>query len=236
MILRDQRIYLDGLELTSHTNSVAIDQSVDVKDVTPFGAISRRKAPGLKSTGVGIQGFYDANVDEKAQKVFSSSNAAMVITAQGANTGDIAYFSKINTAQFSTNAAVGEVYEMNLSGETNENLIRGVIAFYGENITESTISPTINFGTVPTGKQISVCVQLFGNQAPEDSLQVFVESDATNSFIGDEVVEIDMMPLTGVSGAIERSQTPVINEFVRVRLDPVGASPSMKAVVTIGLI
>ena len=237
MILKDQRVYVDGVELTSHVNSVAIDQGVEVQDKTPFGSNSRIKTPGLQTVALGLQGFYDAvAADKPLTDGFAKADVPVVVTSDTPAHGGLAHFFNAVQAAYSTSGATGEVFETSLSAEGNGALARGQIAFFDEALTASDAGAALNLGTVGAGQRLFACVQLFGNDDPADSVQVTINGDSADDFTGSETTHITFTDTGALSGQLLTADGPITDTWFRAAVDLTGASPSVKVLVTLAIV
>lgn len=235
MLLRDQKLYLDGLELASHANSVAIDQSVEVVEQTTFGNKSRVKAPGLKDVAVGVQGYFDATLDAAINNKINVADAPFMAANNNVH-GEVAYFFKVNTGQYTTDGAVGDALSISLSAEGTGDLVRGFVALADATLDATAAGQALNLGAVPEGKKLVACVQVIGVADPADTVQVVIEGDAADDFSGDETQHITFDALSANGAQFVELQGPLTDTWFRALADVAGVSPSFNVIVTIGIV
>lgn len=236
MILKDQKVYIGGVEMTSDTNNIALEHTLETKDRTTFGHNSRVKVPGLKDIALGLNGFFSSEDDAAKEEQRTLENAPVVITKNGHAVGDEVYFFLAAQASYGFSGAVGEFLETNLSAVGTGDLANGVIAQHDEALVASASGAAQNLGPVAAGKKLVACVQVLAVADPADTVQVNIESDSADDFSGAETTRIAFPVKNEVGAQIIEVEGPIADTWYRADTIIAGAAPSADVLVTIAIV
>lgn len=235
-ILTDQEIFFDGYEITSITNSVALEYGAETRDVTAYGDDTRTMTGGLKTCSMQAQGYMD---DAATSGIFFSkvgaSGLVFSVAAEDAAEGDAGYFTRLLGANFNPGAAVGDVYAFNISGSGDEALVRGTLMAKGSK--NSTGNGTgRQLGAVSSTQNLHAALHIISASGTTPTLDVTIESDATNTFGGGETTEITFDQASAIGAQYKTAAGAITNTYYRVTWTLGGSSPVFNIVVLVGII
>ena len=128
-VLTNQKIYVDGYNLTGTTNALALEYGAELKDCTVLGDDTRVNKGGLKTVQLQVSGFYDADVnDENLYVKLGVADNPISIAAEGTTVGDVAYFFKATGGELVTGETIGELNKFSFGAGSSNTLIKGVLA------------------------------------------------------------------------------------------------------------
>ncbi len=61
-LLRDQKLWFAGRDLTGVMNSMALNYGAELLDATVFGNTTRKRVPGLKTVSIQHEGYFDVDM------------------------------------------------------------------------------------------------------------------------------------------------------------------------------
>lgn len=116
-VLKDTKIYIDGIDLSGKHNSIVMNSNVELKDKTGFGSSARKRLGGLRDVEISGQGFYDASSAYSGDKTFfddiGSTDQICTIVAEGTALGNKAHSAQKLSYEYSPGFQVGEIASMN---------------------------------------------------------------------------------------------------------------------------
>jgi hypothetical protein len=236
-ILKDQSIYLDGYDLTSRSNVIALDFSAEIHDVTPLGVDSRARIGGLKTANAQAEGWAELDATDTA-KFANVGAASKVLTfgAAGDDVGDTAYSMFAVQNNLVIGGQIGDVFPYSLEAESNDELIRSTLMLNSKAVplTSTTNGTGQQVGAAASGQTIYAALHILG--AGTGSATVTVESDATNSFSGSETTRITFDAATAEGSQLKTLAGPVTDTWWRFVVTISGGAPSFKLIGTLGII
>lgn len=112
-VLRNTKIYIDGVDLSGKMNSVTLTMNADLKDKTTFGSSYRKRLSGLINAEINGEGFYDASSAYKGEKLLfedlGSTDQICTLIAEGSGLGNSAYSAHKLESAFSPGFQIGEI-------------------------------------------------------------------------------------------------------------------------------
>ena len=95
-VLTDGRFFLNGFDMSSHTQSMTLDLTADEVDVTSINSGGfRSKIGGLQDASLTANGFFEAGADKPDGLLGVSAGAELIGTVSPTSSaGDTAYFLK----------------------------------------------------------------------------------------------------------------------------------------------
>lgn len=239
-VLTDQRIFVNGYDLSRDSNAVAINYGADMLETTTFLSDTRVHIGGLKTVQVQIGGFYDASTqDNETFADIGISNSPLSICAEGGNVGNIAYFFKALAGNYSIGGAVGDVLKFELGAGAVGQLIRGVVAHNAADtaVTTSGTGAYQNLGAVSSSQKLYAALHVTnsggsGNQ----TLNVTIESDDNTGFTTPTTVLTFAQVGATPSGEFLQLDGPITDVYYRVKYTVAGTgSPSFKFATLFGV-
>lgn len=208
--LTNVRTLIDGLEITSLSNSASVAVDVADLDVTTFGSSgSRSRIAGLRNSTFNASGFVDPEqaVDAAQFTGVGVSQTLMVLPTGGAE-AEVAWFGAQLQGSYQTGARVGEALPFTVGYATNGPFPRGkVLVPSSSAITTSTNGNGVQLGAVPTGSKIYGQVQCI---ARSGSISLAIDLQSATS--------------SGFSSPTSRASFPTINAVGAAQITPVAGS------------
>ncbi len=226
--LKNQKILMQGYDLTGQSNAIGFDYGAEVLDATVLGNDTRARAAGLKDTAISIQGFYDA----AAQDIILMSDLgvadAIVSILDDDAEGSRAYFLQSVLADYSVGEQAGNLlrFQCNVAGD--DNLVRGVVLGDGMNAakTSSADLAAQQLGAVAAGEKFYAGLHVFGVGGTSPQLDVVIESDVADDFSGSETERITFDPVTAIGAQFKTVNGAITDTWWRAALTIAGTSPS----------
>lgn len=234
-VLDQTRIYYDGVDFGSYTNTIAVSQSSPELDVTTFGSDGWMEfLAGIRRGGFNIGGFWGfPNPDETIDAAINAAPAdpALTCTPTGVE-GDPAYLLRPVSLSASAGGSVGDAAGQTLEGVTQLSVYRGGLSLARQTVAAATDGAVIQFpGGVPAGTQLAAALHVFEDAGTD--VDVILERSASADMSG--ATTVHTFTAAGVGSQWFRS--PSIDntqEFYRLRVDSVtGGSFSIAAAVGI---
>jgi hypothetical protein len=151
-VFKNAKVYLDGFDISGQTNSVTLNQGVDLLDRTALSHTSRRRKPGLKDVSVSLSGFWDSTNTDK--EMFSDIGTTGVVsimpTSNAGAINSLSFFTANINGEYSPSGSIGDLYGFTFAGNGQGELARGLVF---KNAALSTASPStiLNLGVVKSG-------------------------------------------------------------------------------------
>lgn len=241
-VLTDCKLWLGEYDFSGDHNALALNYSSELEDVTTFGDDTRTRIGGLKTVAAELEGFVSVSdgANDQDDVMFANvgiSDKLMTIGPEAGVDGEIAYFFLSNEANYTPGAAVGEAMRFTVSAEASEGaggLVRGTI-MHNATRTATGNGTGRQLGAVSSTQKLYAGIHV-PTASDGDTLDVTIESDATNSFSGSETIR---GTFTQISAITSEWLTPIAGAITdtwwRVRYVIAGVSPSYEFITTIGI-
>lgn len=236
-IISNQGIYLDGYDLQSVTNAIALKYSADAKDTTVLGQSTMTRIGGLKNVAASASGFVNAGTADLA--MFSDvglQDFPVTFGGDGDVYGSTSYFLNGDIGQLKEGAKVGDVLAYDLSVESSSNaLVRGTIMLQSRlaALTTTGAGTSKQLGAVSATQKVYACIHIW--QVGTGSITPIIESDSTNSFSGAQTTRISFNAASAVGGQFKSTAGAITDTWWRVKYTISGGAPSFLAVCSIGI-
>lgn len=235
-ILRDQNIYVGGYNLTTQSNTVGLDYSVNGLPNTAFGDDTESEAAGLKTVTAQAEGFYQADpIDDALFNKISVPNTIFSI-CNGAQ-GERAFTFKSLLADYTPfGNSVGELARFKTGAKASKggDLIRGVLLYKGT-ITADGESPSVQLPTIADGRKGYLALHMFNFDDAADDLSIEIRSDASDSFVGGDVLRATLNPTNAIGTLWQELTAPTTNTYWRAEFDVTGATPAYDIALIMGI-
>lgn len=181
-VLRDQRLFIGGLNLSCQSNSVALDVEAEELDRTALCDTARRRMGGLKDGSIGSAGFFDAASNDAALAAMTGMAGLPVgVTAPDAAEGGKAYAMRVLQGQYTPVAgSVGDLAEFRLEALGDGPLVMGKLALLRD-VTASGTGPVIQLPTVQAGRRLYAAMFVHELSAGAE-LDLLVRSASSEAF------------------------------------------------------
>ncbi len=199
-VLKDQKIWFDGYDLTGYANALALEYAVEALDETVLGLDTRKSKGGLKTVAAGVEGFFDATPDAA---LFSRIGAADKILSFGASAteGDAAYAFKAMAGSYNLNGAVGEMLGYSLDASSSGKLVRGTLVENNSAITATGNGAARQLGAVGAAQKLYAILHVLASSGSgNQTLDITIRSDNASGFAS-PVTQITFDQVTSSVGA-----------------------------------
>lgn len=239
-VLTDGRFFLNGFDMSSHTQSMTLDLTADEVDVTSINSGGfRSKIAGLQDASLTANGFFEAGTDKPDGLLGVSAGAELIGTVSPTSSaGDTAYFLKSRNFSYSIGGAVGDVMPFSITNaNSSDRAVRGTIMVDDSaNLTATGNSTGRNIGAVAAGKSLFVAahvVSVSGTSTP--TLALKVQSDDNGSFTS-PTDRITLTNFTAVGAQYSKVAGAITDSHFRINYTLSGTSPSFKVFISVGIV
>lgn len=109
---KDQTLVVDGSTVTDYTDSVTLNNGVELADVSAFGDSDREFIAGLKTHGFSASGHFDATADAAFDGLFDGALVAFSYSPDG---GTTTYAGSAFVTDYQVSGGVGDKVSWSLS-------------------------------------------------------------------------------------------------------------------------
>lgn len=242
-VFSNGKLYVDGYDWSGDINAIAFKVMAEMKENTPWNAVTRTRLAGLKDFSFQCDGYWNGgtgNVDDAAFSKMAANNTVFSIAGSNAAgvEGEVAYSGQLELAQYTPGAKVGDVFAFQVSGQAGAGpLVRGTVLVNGTK-TVTGNGTIFQLGAVAAGQKLYAAAHVIGVPAGSSpTLDLKVQSAALVGF-GSPTDRITFSQFTArgaqwgtpVAGAIT-------DQFYRVVYTIGGTgSPSFPVVVVVGIL
>lgn len=239
-VLTDGRLFLDGYDFSSHTQSMTLDLSADDIDVTPINSGGfRSRIAGLQDASLTANGFFEAG-DGKPDALLGISAGAEIIGTVSATSsaGDIAYFLKSRQFSYSIGGAIGDAMPFSINNSnSSDRAVRGTIMVDDSaNLTATGNSDGRQLGAVTSSQSVFVAahvVSVSGTSTPTLTLKVQSDDNASFTSATDRITLTDF---TAAGAQYSKLAGAITDDYWRINYTLSGTSPSFKCFITVGIV
>lgn len=239
LILTDATILVDGYDISGTSNELTFTYGAEAKDNTTFGSSTRTATGGLYTVEFDVNGYVDYSVH--SSKLFDnvgSNNSVLQFTPTGTD-GDTGYAVQGLQTTLNTGAEVGELLPYTVSGQGSSGAppVQGTILHPSATARTSTGNGTgRQVGAVSASQSVYAALNVVSASAG-DTLDVVVESDASDSWSGSETSRITFTQVSGgnVTSEWKSVAGAITDEWWRITYTIAGTDPSFKFGVVLGI-
>lgn len=236
-VLKDQKIWFDGYDLTGIINAIALENGCDTPENTVFGQDTHTVIGGLKTVKASVQGFVDASTRDKA--LFDNigvGDVPLSFAAQNATEGNTAFSLLVTSSEYSNEGAVGDMLGFKFNAEASGLLTRGTLMENNSAIAATGAGTARQVGAVTSGQKAYAILHVLAVDDPADTLDVTIESDASNSFSGSETTRITFDTMSAIGSQWKELAGPITDTWWRAAYDITGSTPSFDFVVILAIL
>jgi len=194
LVLTDAKIWVNGFDLSGDMNAVALEEGVEARDATTFGAGTRTRKGGIRGVRMSASGFFNANGtngsdDVLPSKITTSPNSFDVVSIgpRGATEGLEAYTFPAQALRYGFGSEVDAMLAFSLEAEAKRvpttglrpSLARGLILLSTQKTTTGN-GTAFNLGAVAAGQKLYVAVHVLAQSGGVPTL--IVQSDSASNF------------------------------------------------------
>lgn len=236
-ILRDQRIYLDGYEVTSRSNTCQIQASKEVKDVTTFCKTDREKIPGLYDFTFAAGGFMEIDaVDSALWAELNGSDMVVTVTPENQTVGGTAYLMRAIESSIQILGSVGDAAPFQIGAAGDSMMTKGMLL----NLPATAITVTGN-GAVQqnpdaaTGKKLKLTIHVLDATGTNPSLTVTLKSSSASGMTSPTDVAVSPA-FTAIGSQYLEAVLTNNNPYFRLSFAVAGTTPSFTALIAFAII
>lgn len=185
-ILRNTKIYIDGIDLSGKMNEVGITFNVELKDKTTFGSSSRKRLSGLFDTEISGSGFYDASSQYSGDKVLwddvGSTDQICTVISNGTALNNVAYAANKLSGSLNYNFNVGEMANWSFACYGVGSLVRQNTLEIGSISTSLSATPANLGAREPTQLMYATLHNIRGTTVGDQKIVVKIQSAASSGF------------------------------------------------------
>ena len=224
-VLRDQRLFLGGLSLSSQSNSVSISLETDEKDRTALEDVGRRRVGGLEDSSIGASGFFDAGaVDAALFSAVGLSGQVIGVTAPDVVEGVTAYALQSMIGSYTpVDGSVGDLGEFDLAASADGPIIRGELNALRD-LTATGVGAVSNLQSVQSGRSLYAALFVTALSAGA-TLECTIRSASSSGF-GSATQRIDLGSLTETGAAWGVYEGNTSHAYFRPSFTLTGTDPS----------
>ena len=231
-VLRDQRLFMGGLDLSSQASSVAISHEVEERDRTTLADTARRRRGGLHDGTVGATGFFDSgSADAGLFEALGLNGQVVGVTAPDAVEGAVAYALKVFAGSYQPlDGSVGDLAEFDLSASADGPIIRGVLNALRD-LTASGVGAGSELRAVEAGRKLYAAL-FVTDLAAGAELDVVIRSASSDAF-GSPVSRITFPTVTETGGFWGVFEGVTSHAHFRPSFTLTGASASVALIIAV---
>lgn len=237
-ILRDQRIFIDGYELTSRSNTCQIQASKDIKDATTFGMTDREKLSGLRDFTFGAGGFMDPDVADLA--IWSSLDGAditVTVTPNTLSVGGIAYLMKAVESSIQILGAVGEVSPFQIGAAGDSLMTKGAIMVLPSTaITAGGGSAVQQNSNAGIGKKLKLAIHVLGISGTATPSITFTLKSSQVVGMTSPTTIVTIPAINAVSGIYSEAILAATDTYFQLSWTVTGTTPSFSVMASISIV
>jgi hypothetical protein len=233
--LSNQKIWLGGYDITGSANALALNNDIEAQGATTLGNDTLVNVAGVSAVAASIEGYVDTAIDPGFLFSNVGNNDDVLSFADAAAEGSVAYFFKALQASYNIGGQVGELHGFSVEANGAGRLIRGNILANQEDVTASGNSSAQQLGAASASQKIWVALHVLEASAA-DTLDVVIESDASNSFAGSETSRITFDQMNAVGSQFKILDGAVTDTWWRSDFTIAGTDPSFSFIVLMGIL
>lgn len=228
-ILRDQKLWLGGYDLSGVISSLALDYGAEARDVATLGAATRIQKAGLKTLAAQHEGFWDAagGIDEELFGRVGLADAPMSFAATDAAEGDTAFSFLALFGEYSPGEAIGNILAFSVSAQAGDGdgLVRGTL-MHNATRSASGNGTALQLGAVGDSQKLFGALHVLSAAGTTPTLDVVAESDDASGFAS-PTTRISFAQQTGIGFEWATPVAgPITDDWWRLSWTLGGAGPS----------
>jgi hypothetical protein len=236
-------IYLDGYDVQTDHNQIAIAHNAEALDKTTFGATTRQHLGGLKSVELSGNALtqYDSSgvaIEDLIKTWEAVQGLVFTVTPNGATAGDVAYIGKgLITGHKPVGGAVGELHQFGWqAGGQKSPLTRAAVVAAKASRTTSSNASAGQIGALAANQRLYAALHVFSKSGSSPTLDVIVASDDNSGFTS-ATTRGTFAQKTNVGAELLAINGAVTDDYWRVAWTIGGSStPTFSFAVSIGIV
>ncbi len=235
MIIKDAKVYIGGRDISGDLNTVALSYGVDMADDTAMGDDTRSNKAGLKTVGLGMEGFVQSDGADAIEDIlwdkFATAGEVITVAPETGAVVETAFSFRSLIATYTPGGSVGDMYSFNSDANGTGDLYKGTI-MESEVKTATGNGTARELGDVAAGQKVYASLHVL---AASGELDVIIQSDDAVGFAAPtDRITFDQM--TAIGAQLLTLDGPVTDDWWRVRVVIGGGAPSFTIAVVIGIL
>lgn len=180
--MTDCAAWIGGLALTTYSNELSAQQSVEDKDVTTFGSTYKSRIGGLKTVEASLKGFWESAVDAEGVTLLGTSDQVCTFCPTGSTETSAALFFQAGNFSYQTGGGIGDVapFELSMMGSNGVGAVQGQLAKAKGNVSATgALGSGLNLGAVSATQYLYAAFHVF---TAGTTITVKIESDDNANF------------------------------------------------------
>jgi hypothetical protein len=239
LVLTDAKVYVAQFNLSGDLKATRMEYGAEPQDETVFGDDTRSMKGGLKTVQLSHEGLWSGgtgNVDDVLWSRIGIADVPVTVSPDGGDAGEVAYLFNSNHAEYEPQASIGELLRFNVTANATGSLVRGTVM---RNSTEIATADGTGFqvGAVSATQRIYGALHVITASAG-DTLDVIVESDAGDNWVGSEATRLTFTQITAATPAAEWKSAAgaITDQWWRAAWTIGGSDPSFEFFISIGIL
>lgn len=245
-VLTDAKIWFDALDISGTSNNVNFEYAAEALDETTFGDDTRINRGGLKTVALGASGFFNEGLVTEGDGAYEGELFTQVgdqdvlisVAAEGGDAGETVYFFQAFQANYNPSGSVGEIFAFSVDASAGDSgkLIRGTILANLVAQGSSGSGSGFQVGAASSSQTIFAGLHVLQASGTAPTLDINIESDATNSFSGAETTRFTFAQATGRTSEYLTLAGPITDPWWRIDFTIAGGTPSFDFLVNLGIL
>lgn len=236
-VLTNAKVYVAQFNLSGDLKATRIDYGAEPQDETVFGDDTRSMRGGLKTVQLSHEGLWSGgtgNVDDVLWSRIGTADVPVTVSPDGGDAGEVAYLLNAIHAKYEPQASLGELFRFSVTANATGSLVRGTVM---RNATETSSANGTGFqvGAVSATQRIYGALHVITASA-SDTLDVIVESDSGDNWIGSETTRLTFTQATAATSEWKSAAGAITDTWWRAKWTIAGASTSFTFVISIGIL
>jgi len=212
LILQNSKLYIAGHDFSGDMNALSLDYGSDLQEDTAFGDDTHSRAGGLKTILAAHEGFVnlaDDGIDETLFGLIGTADTPTMICPIAGAENERSYMFLANHSEYNPGGAVGEMFQFGVRAEATGDLIQSTV-LHNASRTSTADGTGRNIGAVSASQFLYASIHVFAVSGTSPTLDVILESDAGDTWTGDESTRITFAEKSAISA---EWATPVAGEI-----------------------
>ena len=218
---KNGRVYIDEFDVTGFANSISLDTSVDLSDITTMANNGKKYLEGLKDATMAIEGIYDGDKDtiDNTLNEIKTGEALYSYYPALDTKGNVGYSFKGLRSASATQASITESVNFSLATQTTEGTERVKSITPKVTIEEDGSTSSLDLSAAGTDGAV-IYLHVFD---VDSEIDVIIEDSADNTAFDTLTATTDI----NAPGAYRIEVSGEVRQYVRVTVSGLGMSETV---------
>lgn len=232
-VLKDQKIWFGGYDLTGVMNALALDYAADAKENTVFGDDTHSHQGGLKTVAASLQGFFSAAEDKIIYDAIGAAGKVLSYGAAGTG-GSVAYSFQAMLGSYKPGAAVGEMFSFSLEAAAQGKLVRGTVMENQTALAATANGTARQLSAVGSAQKLYAILHILTADGTNPTLDIVIQSDNGAGF-ATPATAITFDQVTAIGSQWKELAGPITDDYFRTSLTVGGTNPSFDFILILAI-